>query len=140
MGRKVKEETPPKTKFLLPIQYKLFLEVHETPATAHLLENVLVQLLSRIFFSPSHIFFFFSFRRKNHYDLTHRKGFYNIKQKKNCLTVGYLISIMDDFCVSVKTLAEIRRETLALTLKHTFALMFACTKYLGKLLQRSVER
>lgn len=63
-----------------------------------------------------------------------------MKNKSSCLTVGDLIYIMDDFCVSVKTLAEIRRETLTLIPKHTFALMFAYTKHLGKLLQRFVEQ
>lgn len=63
-----------------------------------------------------------------------------MKLRSSCLPVGYLIYIMDDFCVSVKRLAEIRRETLTLILKHTFAVMFSYTKYLGKLLQRFVEQ
>lgn len=59
-GQKSQRRNSTKDKIApLPIQYKLFLEVHETPATSHLLENVLVQLLPRMFFFPFPHFFFF---------------------------------------------------------------------------------
>jgi len=61
----------------LPIQYQLFLKLHETPVTALLLTIVPAHFLSRIFFFfPMNICYL---KRENSYDLSHRKCFYNIK-------------------------------------------------------------